>query len=130
VLANLRSEVLQLVRLVNDLHTLSMADLGALPCEFSDGDAATVLTARPSALSPRLQKAGLALDLRGGPAVPVRWDFGRIEQLLTNLLENSLRYTTAPGQVRVQWSRVPRGVELRVDDTPPGVAPGAAGPAV
>ena len=125
VLANLRSEVLQLVRLVNDLHMLSMADLGALPCEFSDGDAAVVLERAARRFEPRLHKAGLALDLRGGPAsVPVRWDIGRIEQLLTNLLENSLRYTTAPGQVRVQWSRVPAGLDLRVEDTPPGVAPG------
>jgi two-component system sensor histidine kinase BaeS len=123
VLANLRGEVLQLVRLVNDLHTLSMADLGALPCEFSDGDAATALTRAAQRFGPRAQKAGLALDLRGGPAVQVRWDFGRVEQLLTNLLENSLRYTTAPGQVRVQWAATPRGVELRVDDTPPGVPP-------
>ncbi|MGE0330042.1 MAG: ATP-binding protein [Ramlibacter sp.] len=128
VLANLRGEVLQLVRLVNDLHMLSMADLGALPCEFSDGDAAVLLERAARRFEPRLHKAGLALDLRLGPpvpvSVPVRWDIGRIEQLLTNLLENSLRYTTAPGQVRVQWSRVPVGLELRVEDTPPGVAPG------
>ena len=123
LLANLRGEVLQLVRLVDDLHTLSMADLGALPCEFSDGDAAAVLARAARRLQPRLARAGLALELREGPAAAVRWDFGRIEQLVTNLLENSLRYTTAPGQVRVQWAATPRGVELRVDDTPPGVAP-------
>jgi two-component system sensor histidine kinase BaeS len=122
VLANLRAEVLQLVRLVNDLHMLSMADLGALPCEFSDGNAATVLNRAARRFVPRAQKAGLALELREGPAVQVRWDFGRVEQLLTNLLENSLRYTTAPGQVRVQWSLTPAGLDLRVDDTPPGVA--------
>ena len=32
---------------------------------------------------------------------PVFWDPVRIEQLLGNLLENSLRYTDAPGQVWV-----------------------------
>jgi two-component system sensor histidine kinase BaeS len=124
VVANLRAEVLQLVRLVNDLHTLSMADLGALPCSFSDADAAAVLERAALRFEPRLQKAGLALQLRPGPLAPVRWDCGRIEQLLTNLLENSLRYTTAPGQVRVQWTVAPGWLELRVDDTPPGVAPG------
>lgn len=127
VLGNLRGEVLQLVRLVNDLHTLSMADLGALPCAFSDGDAAAALTRTVQRFGPRAQKAGLQLDLRGGPAVRVRWDFGRIEQLLTNLLENSLRYSAAPGQVVVQWEATPGGLELRVQDTPPGVLPDQLG---
>lgn len=123
LLANLRAEVLQLVRLVNDLHTLSVADLGALPCEFSDGDAAAVLERTARRFEPRALQAGLVLELAGGPPARVRWDFGRIEQLLTNLLENSLRYTTAPGRVRVQWTVGPAWLELRVDDTPPGVAP-------
>ncbi|MBX3587148.1 MAG: HAMP domain-containing protein [Ramlibacter sp.] len=123
VLANLRAEVLHLVRLVNDLHTLSMADLGALRCEFSDGDASAALARAVQRFVPRAQKAGLAIELLSGPAVQARWDFGRIEQLLTNLLENSLRYTTAPGRVRVQWVFDRHALELRVEDTPPGVRP-------
>ncbi len=123
VVANLRAEVLQLVRLVNDLHTLSMADLGALACEFADGDATAALTRAVQRFSVRADKAGLALHLQAGPPVRARWDFGRIEQLLTNLLENSLRYTTAPGQVRVQWAVTADTLELRVDDSLPGVAP-------
>ncbi|MBX3653253.1 MAG: HAMP domain-containing protein [Ramlibacter sp.] len=123
VLANLRAEVLHLVRLVNDLHTLSMADLGALRCEFGDGDASEALARAVQRFVPRAQKAGLALELLAGPPVLAGWDFGRIEQLLTNLLENSLRYTTAPGRVRVQWVAERHTLELRVEDTPPGVKP-------
>lgn len=123
VVANLRGEVLHLVRLVGDLHTLSMADLGALPCEFADGDAATTLQAVLQRFAPRLAQAGLTLAVDAGPAARVRWDFGRITQLMTNLLENSLRYTTAPGQVRVQWAVTPQAVHLRVDDSLPGLAP-------
>lgn len=122
VIANLRTEVLQLVRLVNDLHTLSMADLGALACEFADGDASASLTRVVQRFGARADKAGLALTLHPGPSVQARWDFGRIDQLLTNLLENSLRYTTAPGQVRVQWAATPATLELRVDDSLPGLS--------
>jgi len=122
VLANLRAEVLQLVRLVNDLHMLSMADLGALPCAFSDGDAGAVLSLAVQRFAPRARQAGLVLEVQPADgALRVRWDFGRIEQLLTNLLENSLRYTAAPGRVRVQWLAQGDAVHLRVDDTPPGV---------
>lgn len=125
VLGNLRGEVLQLVRLVNDLHTLSMADLGALRCEFSDGDGSAALARAVHRFGARAHKAGLDLEVLAGPPVQVRWDYGRIEQLLTNLLENSLRYTTAPGKVRVRWAvmggNADAAVELRVEDSPPAV---------
>jgi two-component system sensor histidine kinase BaeS len=50
----------------------------------------------------RLDAAGLALDL--GPAPPdatVLADPDRMRQVLDNLFENSLRYTTAGGRVRL-----------------------------
>lgn len=123
VVANLRAEVLHLVRLVNDLHTLSMADMGALRCEYSDGDASAALAHAAQRFTARAQRAGLTLEVLAGPPVQARWDFGRVEQLMTNLLENSLRYTTAPGRVRVQWASEQGAIELRVEDTPPGVLP-------
>ena len=121
VVANLRDEVLQLVRLVNDLHTVSMADLGALPCEFRDGRAGAAIERALARFAPRAAQAGLQLEVAHGGDPDARWDFGRIEQLMTNLLENSLRYTTAPGRVSVQWSADGRSLRLRVEDTPPGV---------
>jgi two-component system sensor histidine kinase BaeS len=39
VLSSLRDEVLQLNRLVDDLHTLSVADMGGMRCEPTEGDA-------------------------------------------------------------------------------------------
>ena len=51
----------------------------------------------------------------------VHWDAGRIEQLLGNLLENSLRYTQAPGQVRLRLERSHSRVRVVVDDSAPGV---------
>ncbi|MBI2768401.1 MAG: HAMP domain-containing protein [Burkholderiales bacterium] len=121
LVANLRDEVLHLVRLVNDLHTLSMADLGALPCEFSDGDASGALSRTAQRFLPRAERVGLVLEVEAGPPVQAHWDFGRIDQLVTNLLENSLRYTVAPGRVRLEWACQGGVMELRVEDTPPGV---------
>jgi two-component system, OmpR family, sensor histidine kinase BaeS len=121
VVANLRDEVLQLVRLVNDLHTVSMADLGAMACEFSEGRAGEALERCVARFAPRADTAGLALEVSNGANPLVRWDFGRIEQLMTNLLENCLRYTAAPGRVSVRWTADGSSLQLRVEDTPPGV---------
>lgn len=128
MLANLREEVLQLIRLVNDLHTLSVADLGQLRCEFADQEAGAVVAHAVQRFAPRMAKAGLRLELLAHPQpLRVHWDLGRIEQLLANLLENSLRYTDAPGHLRVRWQPVngPEGqaVEIWVEDSPPAVQP-------
>jgi two-component system, OmpR family, sensor histidine kinase BaeS len=121
LIANLREEVLQLVRLVNDLHTLSMADLRALPCEFVDGSVGDALQRALARMEPRLWQAGLALTISPGQDAQARWDFGRVAQLVTNLLENSLRYTDTPGRVDVRWQLEGGSVVLQVDDSPPGV---------
>jgi two-component system sensor histidine kinase BaeS len=52
----------------------------------------------------------------------VRWDAQRIEQLLGNLLDNSLRYTDAPGRVVVAIHVAERQALITVDDSAPSVA--------
>lgn len=125
VMTSLRDEVLQLTRLVNDLHTLSMADVDGLRCEFTPGDAHANLWRVAQRFEAQAQQRGLTLQLpsQTAPALAVEWDFGRIEQLLANLLTNSLRYTDAPGSIAVDWRSDGRTVTLTVDDSAPGVSP-------
>ena len=129
VMASLREEVAQLTRLVDDLHTLAVADLGQLPCHFAAGDANASLARMARRFETRAAQLGLVLTIGPGinaipviPAIPAQWDFGRIEQLLSNLLENSLRYTRAPGQVHVHWRTLGDTLQLTVEDSAPGVA--------
>ncbi len=79
------------------------------------------------------RQRGLKLHMPPGdsPAIVVCWDFGRIEQLLGNLLTNSLRYTDAPGEVILNWKidstqangSLPQQLVLSVEDSAPGVNP-------
>ena len=122
VMASLREEVAQLTRLVDDLHTLTVADLGQLPCHFAAGDANASLARMARRFETRAAQLGLSLSIQpGARAMLAQWDFGRIEQLLSNLLENSLRYTHAPGQVHVHWRSLDDALELTVADSAPGV---------
>ena len=100
---SLREDVLRLGTLVEDLHLLSMADLQALPCHFAEADAVQIVQGMLARHTQLATDAGLSLGLGGHAdrAVPVFWDTGRIEQLLANLLHNSLRYTDAPGRIVV-----------------------------
>jgi two-component system sensor histidine kinase BaeS len=53
----------------------------------------------------------------------VRWDAGRIDQLLTNLLTNSLRYTDSPGRILVTLAADGEDIAITIDDSAPAVPP-------
>jgi two-component system sensor histidine kinase BaeS len=123
----LHDEVLRIGKLVDDLHLLATSDLQALPCHFAPADALDLLQRVARRFEGRALAAGLTVKLQGwdGPPPPARlavqWDADRIEQLLANLMENSLRYTDAPGQVRLGLQPAGDTVNLVVEDSAPGV---------
>ena len=122
--AVLHEEVLRLNRLVEDLHLLAISDLQALPCHMVPTDAVALLAGVVSRYQQRAQEAGLTLQLNISsdlPALSVQWDAGRIEQLLSNLLENSMRYTDAPGCITLRVSQAGPLATLVVEDSAPGV---------
>ncbi len=123
--ASLHEDVLRLGRLVDDLHLLAMADLQTLPYRCTEADAVDIAEAALQRHAAFARDAGLTLGWRSTPTapVPVRWDALRIDQVLTNLLQNSLRYTDAPGRIELSLHEAAGTVHLSVDDSAPGVAP-------
>lgn len=122
-MVSLREEVLHLGSLVEDLHLLAMSDLKALPCYFEEQDALALAQKVMQRFELRAQQSDLSLQLSAPQqeGVPVRWDGRRIEQLLGNLLDNSLRYTDAPGCVRLTLQIDAGEVLIDLDDSAPGV---------
>ena len=120
---SLQEEVVRVTRLVEDFHQLALSDLRALPCSFAPVAPAALLRDAVTRVQPRADAAGLVLsvDDTAAPA-HAQWDPQRIGQLLSNLLENSLRYTDAPGRIAVQFQATTHGqVAFTVDDSAPGV---------
>jgi two-component system, OmpR family, sensor histidine kinase BaeS len=120
----LHEEVLRLGKLVDDLHLLATSDLQTLPCHMAPADAVALMQRLLRRFEPRAQAAGLDLALvlpPGMARLQVTWDADRIEQLLSNLLENSLRYTDAPGRVQLRLQADGGTVRVWVDDSAPGV---------
>jgi signal transduction histidine kinase len=72
---------------------------------------------------PQAAKGGITLEaeLAGGPS-PVVADIGMIERVLTNLIENALRFTEAGGWVRVGLEGKESGVLVTVTDNGTGIA--------
>ena len=121
---SLRDEVQQLTRLVDDLHLLATSDLKALPCYFEDTDAKVLVHTITARFASRAKQQGMTLTVSAqepGASMRVRWDGQRIGQLLSNLLDNSLRYTDAPGLITVQLTRHSDRALIVVEDSAPNV---------
>ena len=120
-LASLAEEARHLTKLVNDLHLLAVADMDGLPCVMTRIDLGSIARRGVERFAARAEQRGLTLRSTIGPGVDIEADDDRLDQLLNNLLENSLRYTDAPGIVEVTVAREGAAARLTVQDSAPGV---------
>ncbi|MCP5227322.1 ATP-binding protein [Accumulibacter sp.] len=125
-LARLHKQVQQLTKLVDDLRlTLDREPAeGAMEREMVAPVA--VLEETIETFRERYDAAGIRLD--SAQLVDAGWqvcgDAGRLMQVFGNLLENSLRYTRAGGQLRITARASKQQLLLEFDDSAP--APPAA----
>ena len=120
-LASIESETDRLIRLVNDLLTLSRADAQSLNLRSERFD----LTQLARSCADGLQQAAPDISLVvEGPAVHVNADADRIRQVLVNLLDNAIRYSPPGEVVRVTVGQdciLPYSVVVSVQDHGPGI---------
>lgn len=121
----LHGEVLHLERLVNDLYELSMSDIGALTYKKIEVDPAGILEEALDGYEKRFEKKGLMLSTKTQRdfSCSLLADPDRLHQLFSNLLENSLRYTDAPGKLEVSIDSDARSINIYFEDSGPGVEP-------
>ena len=122
-LASLQSECDRLAGLVEDLYQLALSDAGALAYRLEPLDLGELLRDVVQSHAGAMKDAGLELTLDAAPT-PELWvqgDAQRLMQLFGNLLRNCLRYTNAPGRVRIAARRMGADCLVEVDDTAPGV---------
>jgi two-component system sensor histidine kinase BaeS len=122
-LASLAGEASRLSRLVEDLHTLSLSDLGVLSYDRERLDLGELIEETLQAQRGALQDKGLRADVEIGDNAMVMGDPDRLKQVFGNLLQNSLRYTDAPGRLVIHVKQTPRGVQVDWQDSAPGVPP-------
>jgi len=124
-LETMEREVARLQRLIEDLFTLSRAEVGRLELRLEPTDAGAVVrrlvdtTARLAWGQRRVEVlAEVAPDLP-----PACADAQRLEQIVGNLLGNAVRHTPPGGLVAAAVSAEPDAVRVEVRDTGEGIAP-------
>jgi two-component system CheB/CheR fusion protein len=119
-----RRQTRQMVRLVDDLLDVSRIIHGKLQLEHSPVNVTDVARAAVDALAPAFHAKGIRLVSEGMEyPLPMFGDAGRLTQVLTNLLENALRFTPEGRRVRVVCRDDQQNAEIVVADEGRGIEP-------
>lgn len=123
-LAFLYEKTLGLSNLIDDLFELSLSDVGALTYHKKIISLAPLVNTCIEHFQAKAQVAELTLkdNIDVSKNYSVMADSHRLEQLFSNLLENSIRYTDAGGVIEVGISTLGTQVKITIDDSAPGVA--------
>ena len=116
-LATMDQQTDRLIRLVNDLLTLSRLQRGELQLQRGPNDLAEVVRSAASLAEAKAARLGVTLNL-DLPArrPPLMGDADRLEQVVVNLLDNAIRFSAAGGSIGVKLAEADGGVVLRVLD--------------
>ncbi len=119
----LARETKRLERLVNDLQELSKAEAGYLPINLQPVNLRPLFESLVEKFADQILEEGPVLRLECPPQLPlVVADIDRTEQVLVNLLGNSIRYT-AEGSITIRVWTQPGKLWIAVIDTGIGIAP-------
>lgn len=121
----------RLLALINDLLDVSKLEAGTLDLRFAALDPQTAIHRAIAGVRVVAMTKGVNIELREQPQVPaVRADDERLQQILTNLLINAIKFTPGGGSIWVRVRAAPGAtpgatdIVFSVEDTGVGLAPG------
>jgi two-component system sensor histidine kinase BaeS len=119
-------EARRLQGLIGDLRLLSLADAGDLRLTREAVDTTWLLQATVSAFAQQAEARDIELwSTCEAGITAIDGDPARLQQVLTNLVNNALQHTPAGGRIGVSAMMAGSEVRLQVQDTGDGIAPGA-----
>ena len=114
-----------LASVVDDYLNISRIELGTMQYNFAPMDMLTLVSSVISELKPSIDKTGLKFNFtHKDTSYIVRADKDKLKQVVTNLIDNSLKYTPNGGiDVELVKSPINGKIQLTVKDTGLGIAP-------
>ena len=114
----------RLVGMVNTLLDVARLENGAVLLAPARHDLCAIVRDVAARLAELAHQRGADIELGECPPLAGRWDRDRLEQVLTNLIANAIKYA-GPHAVRVSVERAPAEgwARVTVADRGPGIAP-------
>jgi signal transduction histidine kinase len=119
-LARIDASVDRMVRIVGDLYDVTSLQAGQLRIEPQVTDLVLIVTDVAERF--RTLHPGLTIAVEGPTASWGSWDAHRLDQLMTNLLQNAAKYAGDAAQVRIALYPASGGtVHVSIADNGPGI---------
>ncbi|MBN2372493.1 HAMP domain-containing protein [bacterium] len=122
-LDSLYSEAKHLNKIVEDLHTLSLAESKTLHFKKEKIDPLYVLNETIKVFQKRFSMRQISIknDLKTDHDIIITGDPDRLKQVFSNILENALRYADTPGTLTISQYHTKAKLFLNLEDSGPGV---------
>jgi len=112
----------RLTLLIDDLLLLSTLDSGRVVLQLQAVSVRLAVQEVADDLSGRAQARGSRIELEVAPELVARADPDRLRQVLSNLLDNAIKYGRPEGRTTVRARARPDGmIEISVSDDGPGI---------
>mgnify|MGYP005764767925 CR=1 FL=1 len=113
-------EVDRLIELINDILKLSELESVTIDQCQESADALAAAQEVAQLLAPNAEQAQVTVRV-SGESVPAAIPYGRLKELLLNLVENGIKYNEPGGAVDISVEKVDTFVRLTVSDTGIGI---------
>jgi signal transduction histidine kinase len=114
--------VARLEAFVSDLLEITKLEAGQITLSRQPTDLASLVSKAAETLKPLSDRRGQTVQLQLPQSIStVHVDRRRIEQAVTNILSNAIRYTPKQGNILIRISETPRHLQVCVTDDGPGI---------
>jgi two-component system, OmpR family, phosphate regulon sensor histidine kinase PhoR len=109
--------------LVRDLVTLSQVESGDLKMHFEDVNLLQITEDIIEQLESKAEKRGVKLKIKPKDLEKclVRADKQRIKQVMTNLIDNAIKYGNDNGKVNIEFDELKKHYLISIEDDGPGI---------
>jgi len=121
VLNDCIDQVNALIKMVNDLFLISRFELKRIDLELSDINLSEVLDDLYDFFLPLAEEKKIQCALERSNLVRIKADRTKIHQLISNLIENSIKFTPEGGTVKMRLSADDREATFTIRDSGPGI---------
>jgi len=112
----------RLARILADLLDLSRLDAGQYRLEVAPVAVRAVTEQSLTAVEPQAKQRGVDVRVDIPDSLAAMADAKALDQIMVNLLDNAVKYTTAQGHVWAMARELPDAVRIEVRDDGPGIA--------
>jgi two-component system, OmpR family, sensor histidine kinase BaeS len=123
-LVSLSSEARHLIKLVNDIHDISMIEAATFSMKKQPLKLLPILSQELYIFQKRFESNVVSMEVeldQTANDLKITGDSDRLKQLFSNILENAIRYTKKPGRLIIRQTHDADWIKIAFEDSGPGV---------